>query len=100
MPASWSSRAVPPVETISTPSSASPCAKSTRPRLSDALSSARRIVTSAGGVIAAGPPSVAATGPLLDDDLARRGWIDPHRSPSYQAHRPRQQAVLDLVDLS
>ena len=43
-------RAVPPVETISTPSSARPRAKSTSPRLSETLSSARRMRTSPGAV--------------------------------------------------
>src|SRR3712207_2262943 len=41
MPCSASSAAVPPVEMISTPSSASARAKSTTPRLSNTLSSAR-----------------------------------------------------------
>src|SRR4051794_40112914 len=50
IPASSSSRAVPPVETISMPSSASPCAKSTRPVLSETDSSARLISTSPGWV--------------------------------------------------
>src|SRR6185503_10514159 len=46
-----SATAVPPVETSSTPSSASPRAKSTIPRLSETDSSARRTLTSPGSVV-------------------------------------------------
>src|SRR5215217_2461464 len=52
-PASASSRAVPPVDTSSIPSPASPCAKSAMPRLSETDSSARRTRTSPGCVIGA-----------------------------------------------
>jgi hypothetical protein len=45
-----SATAVPPVEISSTPSSDSPRAKSTMPRLSETDSSARRTRTSPGGV--------------------------------------------------
>ena len=55
IPWSRSSRAVPPVETISTPSSARPRAKSTMPRLSDTESSALRTRTSWGCVVSAAP---------------------------------------------
>ena len=48
-PAPWSSRAVPPVETSSTPSSARPRAKSTTPVLSETDTSARRMRTAPGG---------------------------------------------------
>src|SRR4051794_26144833 len=54
-PASVSSWAVPPVETISMPSSARPRAKSTMPRLSDTDRSALRTRTSSGGVMSAAP---------------------------------------------
>jgi hypothetical protein len=47
-PAAWSSCAVPPVEMISTPSSTSPRANSTIPRLSETESSARATTTSPG----------------------------------------------------
>ena len=48
IPAPASSRAVPPVETISTPSSSRPRAKSTIPSFSDTDSSALRTRTSPG----------------------------------------------------
>src|SRR3954453_4568045 len=54
-PASSSEEAVPPVETSSTPRSASPCANSTIPRLSETDSSARRMRTA---------PGAAASGPV------------------------------------
>src|SRR5579862_1771046 len=50
-PADASSRAVPPVETSSTPSSARPRANSTMPRLSETESSARRTRTSPGSTV-------------------------------------------------
>ena len=62
MPAPASSRAVPPVETISTPSSPSPRAKSTIPAFSETDSSALRRRTSPGAERSI--PSVA-TGPRL-----------------------------------
>src|SRR4051812_11679203 len=98
MPASASSRAVPPVDTISMPSSASPRAKSTSPRLSDTVSSARLICTPPGSVTFTALSSVVAISALLDYDLARRAGIDPYRAGREQPHRPRQQAVLDLVN--
>src|SRR4051812_33486995 len=106
MPAPCSSRAVPPVETISTPRSASPRANSTRPRLSDTVRSARRTRTSPGWLTSTGPWSVVAIASprpvghgvlLLDHHLARRLRIDPHPSRCYQPHGTRQQPVLDLV---
>src|SRR3954470_4056508 len=98
-PAPWSSRAVPPVETISTPRSASPRANSTSPRLSDTVSSARRTRTSPGWLTSIGPWSVVAiANPLpLDHDLARRLRVDPHPPGGDQTHGTRQQPVLDLV---
>src|SRR3954447_10855095 len=59
MPASVSALAVPPVETISTPSSASPRAKSTMPRLSETDSSARWMRTAPGAIGASGEVSEA-----------------------------------------
>src|SRR3712207_3267543 len=99
MPAPSSSRAVPPVETISTPRSASPRANSTSPRLSDTVSSARRTRTSPGWLTSTGPWSVVAiASPLLvDDHVARRLRVDPHLSGGYQPHRTRQQPMLDRV---
>src|SRR5436190_1429378 len=101
MPWSRSSRAVPPVDTISTPSSASPRAKSTSPRLSDTVRSARRTCTSPGRTIAALPPSVVAIRPLdlpLDEDLPPAGGVELHLPAREQAYRLRQQAMLDLMD--
>src|SRR3954471_3270069 len=99
MPWSRSSRAVPPVETISTPRSASPRANSTSPRLSETVSSARRTRTSPGWLTSIGPWSVVAiANPLpLDHDLARRLRVDPHPPGGDQTHGTRQQPVLDLV---
>src|SRR4051794_34019925 len=97
MPAPSSSRAVPPVETISTPRSASPRANSTRPRLSETVRSARRTRTSPGWVTSTGPWSVVAIEPSLDDHLARRPGVGPHPSSSYKPHGTRQKPVLDLV---
>src|SRR5919202_1731260 len=98
MPAPSSSRAVPPVETISTPSSASPRANSTSPRLSETLSSARRTRTSPGWLTSTGPWSVVATVASLDEHVARRAGIDAHAPGGDQAHGTREQPMLDLVD--
>src|SRR5919199_1230613 len=99
MPASPSSRAVPPVETISTPSSASPRAKSTSPRLSDTVRSARRTRTAPGSATCGTWPSATPTGAfLLEGHPARIRGVDPRPSGGDQPHRLRQQPVLDLVD--
>src|SRR5436309_403386 len=100
IPWSRSSRAVPPVETISTPSSASPRAKSTSPRLSETVRSARRTLTEPGCVTSGARSSVVPIGRLLDDHPARIGRVDPHPTGRDQPHRLGQQAVLDLVDTS
>src|SRR3954454_21809577 len=99
-PAPESSRAVPPVDTISIPSSASPRANSTSPRLSDTVSSARRIRTSPGSPASSAPDEsvVAMRTHLLDDHVPRRAWVDAHGAEREQPHRPRQQPVLYLVD--
>ena len=77
MPASASAPAVPPVETISTPSSASPRAKSTRPVLSETDSSARRTWTSpgavSGSVWAVSVPSSCAPEDSYGSSSTRRG---------------------------
>src|SRR4051812_14032527 len=98
MPWSRSSRAVPPVETISTPRSASPRAKSTRPRLSETVSSARRTCTSPGWETAALPPLVVAMGFLLEENAPSASGIEPHTSPRERADGLGQEAVLDLMD--
>src|SRR3954451_22187917 len=75
-PASVSADAVPPVETISTPSSASPRAKSTIPRLSETDSSARWMRTAPGAVGASGEVSEA---------MAPMGFgvaVEAHRAPT------------------
>src|SRR5215216_2958334 len=100
MPPPASSAAVPPVDTISTPSPASPRAKSTSPRLSDTLSRARRIRTSPGALTSVLPDSIA----IVDQHRSRVGRIAANTPRGYQAYRPRQQPVLDavysLLDLS
>src|SRR4051794_33888323 len=99
MPSRWSSRAVPPVETISTPSSFSPRAKSTRPRLSLTVRSARRTRTSSGAVTSTPVPSLVATAiSSLDDNPARRRRVDAYRSGGDQPDCPRQKLVLDGVN--
>src|SRR5919199_3176801 len=98
MPALSSSRAVPPVETISTPRSARPRANSTRPRLSETVRSARRTRTSPGCATSIGPWSVVAIGAFLHDHLARVLGVDSHPALGYEPHRARKQPVLDLVD--
>src|SRR5918995_2045400 len=99
MPSRCSSRAVPPVDTISTPSSLRPRAKSTSPRLSLTVSSARRTRTSSGAVTSTPVPSLVATAvsPLYDNP-ARRCRVDAHRARRDQPDRPRQKLVLDRVN--
>src|ERR671932_614926 len=99
MPASASSRAVPPVETISTPSSVRPRAKSTSPRLSDTVSSARRTRTAPGCTTSGTRSSVVPIG-ILHDHGARVGGIRVHSAGRDQPDRPGQEAVLYLVDAS
>src|SRR4051812_37977484 len=94
MPSAASSLAVPPVETISTPSSVRPRAKSTRPRLSEVVRRARRTATSPGAVDCIAP-SVALA--ILDPHDAGILGVDPDPSGGYQPHRAGQQPVLDLV---
>src|SRR5919204_3837729 len=99
MPASESSRAVPPVETISMPSSARPRAKSTRPRLSDTVSRARRIRTSPGCTTSVGLDSVASDiCSLLDQHPSRILRVDAHGPPGQEGDRTRKQLVLDRVN--
>src|SRR5919198_473092 len=99
MPASSSSRAVPPVDRSSTPSSVSPRAKSTSPRLSDTVRRARRMRTSPGWMTSAGLDSVASDiDSLLDQNPARIRRIDPNRPPCEKPHGAWQQLVLDRVN--
>src|SRR5437588_430985 len=105
IPASESSRAVPPVEIISIPRSARPRANSTIPVLSDTDSRARATCTSPGETVAwratssvpccMYPPTLP-----LDDDAARVGRVKAHRILRDQPHRLGQQLVLDRVQLA
>src|SRR5688500_12860355 len=90
-PASVSSRAVPPVDTSSTPSPASPRAKSATPRLSDTDSSARRTRTSPGCVIRAHDTAAA----LQDDGPA--GEREDHLAQQVVLERPQRLAHLGGV---
>src|SRR4051794_13015122 len=96
MPAVARNFAVPPVEMISTPSSVSPRAKSTTPRLSDTVISARWMRTCPGAVVST---SWAVLTSLIDDHPTRVGGIDRDLPLRDQADRPRQQFVLNLVNL-
>src|SRR5437764_1179961 len=99
MPASDSSRAVPPVDTISMPRSVSPLANSTSPRLSDTVSSARRIRTSPGCTTSLVLVSVASDiRSLLDQHPPGTIRIDAHGPPCQELDRPWQQLVLDRVN--
>src|SRR5688500_1118012 len=93
IPSAASSRRVPPVETISTSSAARPRANSSRPRLSDTLSRARRTRTSPGALTSAPARSVAIVG----EHRSRVGGIGANPPRGNQAHRTRQQPVLDAV---
>src|SRR5215213_11066175 len=93
MPPPASSAALPPVETISTPSPTNPRAKSTRPRLSETLSRARRIRTSPGALTFVLPDSIA----IVNQHRSRVGRVGTHAPGGYQAHGTRQQPVLDAV---
>src|SRR5215213_10661423 len=96
MPCSASSRAVPPVEMISTPSSPSPRANSTRPRLSDTLRSARRIRTSPAPAASTAGRSASAIVLHADEPRVRR--VERDAPGGDQAHRTRQQPVLYVVE--
>src|ERR671919_805259 len=93
MPSAASWPAVPPVETISTSSSARPRAKSTSARLSETLNSARRMRTSPGAVTSVPRGSID----IVDQHDARIGSIDAHAPRGDQAHGTRQQPVLHVV---
>ena len=95
MPSDPSSLAVPPVETISTPSSASPRAKSTIPRLSDTDSSARRTFTSPGATGSV-PPLVSLA--IFDPQQTGVSGVGTDPALGDQPDGTWQQPVLQLVD--
>src|SRR5829696_1298317 len=78
---------------ISTSSSARPEAKSTRPRLSDTLSSARRTRTSPGAVTSVPRRSID----IVHQHHSWVGGVATHVARGYQCHRAGQQPVLDLM---
>src|SRR5688500_1874109 len=95
MPASWSSCAVPPVETTSMPRSVRPRANSTMPRLSETDSSARPTRTSPGRAKCE-LTAVSATGPRLSGDphATGVGRVQAQCAAGEEADRLRQQLVL------
>src|SRR3954454_16743191 len=96
IPASARCLAVPPVETISTPSSFRQCAKSGIPVLSETVINARLTRTSPCAVTCT---SATVSTSLIDDHPTRIRGIDRHLPPGYQTYGSRQQLMLDLVDL-
>src|SRR3954468_24897001 len=96
IPASARCFAVPPVETISTPSSLRQRAKSAMPVLSETVISARFTRTSPGAVTCT---SEMVSTSLIDDHPTRIRGIDRDLPPGYQTYGSRQQLMLDLVDL-
>src|SRR4051812_6027894 len=96
MPASARCLAVPPVDTISTPSSRRQRAKSATPVLSDTVMRARCTRTSPGAEICT---SEAVRTSLIDDHPTRIRGIDRDFPPGYETYGLRQQFVLDLVNL-
>src|SRR5215218_1138394 len=93
MPSSASSRAVPPVDTSSTSSSASPRAKSTSARLSETLSSARRMRTSPGAVSSVPRGSID----IVDQHDAGVDGVAANPSVGNEANGTRQQPVLHTM---
>src|SRR4051812_33932580 len=93
MPSDSSSAAVPPVDTISTPSSASPRAKSARPRLSDTDRSARRTWTSPGAVGCDALLDVV----IFDPQQPGVMGVGAHAALGNQPDGPWQQPVLHLM---
>src|SRR4051812_14624433 len=94
-PASRSAAAVPPVERISTPSPASPLAKSPTPVLSETEISARRTVTAPSLTVSAW---VSAPASLIDHAHARAVRFDPTLARRDHADRLRVELVLGGVD--
>src|SRR4051812_16958107 len=102
-PASVSAVAVPPVDTISTPSSLSPRAKSTIPRLSETDSSARWMRTVPGAVGASGEVSEAMGPMVFGRCCARRSRASarPGARPAgmvldHAGQQPRELPALGL----
>src|SRR3954447_10306633 len=96
IPASARCLAVPPVDTISTPSCTRQRAKSAMPVLSETVTSARLTRTSPGAVTST---SEMACTSLIDDHPTRTRGIDRDLPPGYETYGFRQQLVLDLVHL-
>src|SRR4051794_12636227 len=96
MPASARCLAVPPVETISTPSSRRQRAKSAIPVLSDTVISARWTRTSPGAETCT---SEIVRTSLIDDHPTRFRGLHPDLPPGYETYGLRQQFVLDFVHL-
>src|SRR4051794_15903943 len=94
-PASFRCFAVPPVETISTPSSRRQRANSAMPVLSETVISARLTRTSARAVTST---SETVRTSLIDDHPTRIGGIHAHLPPGYETYSSWQQLVLYLVD--
>src|SRR5215218_11344236 len=94
IPASRSAVAVPPVERISTPSAASPLAKSATPVLSETEIRARRTLS--------WPSSrfswMSVAGSVIDRDLARVAGVDPNPALRDHADRLRVELMLDGMD--
>src|SRR3954451_18268480 len=95
MPASARCLAVPPVETISTPSSRRQRAKSAMPVLSDTVMSARLTRTSPGAVTCT---SETVSTSVIDNHPTRIRGIDRDFPPGYETYSSWQQLGLDLVD--
>src|SRR5688500_4693981 len=101
MPCSASSAAVPPVEMISTPSSASARAKSTTPRLSNTVSKARSMRRSpAAGACKAlvCVSAIALQGGFVDAHEARVCGVQADRSLGDQADCAGQKLVFRTVE--
>src|SRR3954454_14091267 len=77
------------------PSSASPRAKSTSPRLSETVKSARLICTPPGSVTSTALSSVVAIRTLLDYDLTRGRRVHPHGALFIRRHTPPLGLGLD-----
>src|SRR6478672_4372079 len=106
IPASRSDDAVPPVDTISTPSRSRPRAKSTLRVLSETEISARRTVTVSSGRAASSAPAAGVAGSaiaghlgLLHVDDAPISIVDAGSTGGDQADRLRKQLMLEIVNL-
>src|SRR3954453_1154328 len=94
-PAPRSAAAVPPVERISTPSPASPRAKSATPVLSETEIRARRTPIAPSLTVSF---RVSAGASLIDDDRARVVRLDPNPARRDHADRLGEELVLGGVD--